>query len=196
MPGGFIFSKISAGYKYNCGVVSNKVYCWGTQQALSPTVAVPTPTVFAGTYASVSAGLQACGVVSAAGYFVESFVTTTWQNSLQKVGLIDSVDVNETVSDTTTPYQSTTRWLVSFDGTNWGKLSPPQSYICQWTNKTADLSSFDFLNNGNTSAEIENYLKTCSLPNNARTLYFAIDLLSADGHILPQVNNIQVKYYK
>ena len=194
--GGYNFSKISAGYKYSCGVVSNKVYCWGTQQDIPNPQTITSPTVLSGNYDSVSVGNQACGVASVAGSFVQSYLSTTWQNSLQNVGLIDSVDVDETVSDSTTPYQSTTRWLVSFDGTNWGKLSPPQSYICQWTNKTADLSSFDFLNNGNTSTEIENDLKTCALPNNARTLYFAIDLLSADGHVLPQVNNIQVKYYK
>ena len=196
VPGGYNFSKISCGYSYSCGIVSNKAYCWGTQQGYDVPQAITSPTALAATYDSVSVGTQACGVVSAAGYFVESYVTTTWQNSLQNVGLIDSVDIDETVSDSTTPYQSTTRWLVSFDGSTWGKLSPPQSYICQWTSKTANLSTFDFLNNGNTSAEIHNYLNTCALPNNARTLYFAIDLLSADGHILPQVNNIQVKYYK
>ena len=193
--GGNIFTSIGAGNQFSCARdLSGNAWCWDNGFGAS---SIPIKITGGYTFASVYAGTShVIGIISLAGAFVQSYVTTTWQNSLQNIGLIDSVDIDETVSDSTTPYQSTTRWLVSFDGTNWGKLSPPQSYICQWTSKTSDLSSFDFLNNGNTSTEIENDLNTCSLPNNARTLYFAIDLLSADGHVLPQVNNIQVKYYK
>ncbi|MEI8389056.1 MAG: prepilin-type N-terminal cleavage/methylation domain-containing protein [bacterium] len=193
--GGKLFTSITKGYNYSCGInTSGNAYCWG-QYFGSPY----TPIIQSSSnqFAALSAlNLVICGIRSTAGVFTHSYVTTTWQNSLQNVGLIDSVDIDETVIDTTTPYQSTTRWLVSFDGTTWGKLSAPVLYKCQWTSKTTDLSTFDFLNNGNTSAEIENYLNTCSLPGTATTLYFAVDLISADGHVLPQVNNIQVKYYK
>ena len=194
--GGKFFTSLTKGDNYSCGINSSQnAYCWG-QYLGSPYIPILESSANKFSFLSSINNKIICGVRSTAGVFTQSYVNTTWQNSLQNVGFIDSVDIDETVSDSMTPYQSTTRWLVSFDGTNWGKLSAPVSYVCKWTSKTADLNSFDFLNNGNTSAEIETYLNACGLPGGANTLYFAVDLLSADGHILPQVNNIQVKYYK
>ncbi len=189
---GHVFTSISAGGWYTCGIdISQAAWCWGGNtygelgDGTTNNSSFPVAVVNGHIFTPIDTGIyHTAAIAPKYKYYV---TTIPSKNNIQDIYIIKSVAITETTS----PPNSDTKWLISFDGgTQWKKLTG----VCTWTDATTDLDTYDF-SGANSYTDLQTDLVKCEPPSGSTSIDFAVDIETTDGVTFPSVDNIQIKYY-